>query len=547
MIKKNQLKRYVKLGTIAMVAGSATSAIAHPTLTFDKASIPTRYIVKFKQDEQPFSMANNPFWGPRIGQQALLSQIQASDIEPIGHDALYSAKLAEERVEALRSRPDIEYVEIDPPRFLMSETTPWGYFAVKADQLEDSQAGNQTICIIDSGYDLAHNDLSGNRVTGTNDRGTGQWYIPGSNNAHGTHVAGTIAAIANNEGVKGLLPNQNVNLHIVKVFNESGWGYSSTLVRAIQTCADNGAKIVNMSLGGSQSSRTEQNAMDALYERGVLMIAAAGNSGNTAHSYPASYDSVMSVAAVDSNYDHASFSQATNQVEIAAPGVAVLSTVSVGEGVLSTIITEDRDYFRRGVVPHNRLNNNGFGFESAPIAGQYTAPLALCDTSSGRYQCGDMRGKICLTERIANETPSVRPEINAVAACNNAGALAAMVYSNQQRPGLQNPFVLDQFNTYPLLSVSVNRNVGQELAALVGQDITVSTRTGEDYQYYNGTSMATPHVSGVAGLVWSYHPQCSAKQIRQALTQTALDLDVLARYIVLDGIVTSWRKILTGQ
>lgn len=529
MIKKNQLKRYVKLGTIAIVAGSVTSAMAHPTLTFDEASIPTRYIVKFKQDEQPFSMANNPFWGPRIGQQALLSQIQASDIKPIGHDALYSAKLAEERIEALRSRPDIEYVEIDPPRFLMSETTPWGYFAVKADQLEDSQAGNQTICIIDSGYDLAHNDLSGNRVTGTNDRGTGQWYIPGSNNAHGTHVAGTIAAIANNEGVKGLLPNQNVNLHIVKVFNESGWGYSSTLVRAIQTCADNGAKIVNMSLGGSQSSRTEQNAMDALYERGVLMIAAAGNSGNTAHSYPASYDSVMSVAAVDSNYDHASFSQATNQVEIAAPGVAVLSTVSVGEGVLSTIITEDRDYFRRGVVPHNRLNNNGFGFESAPIAGQYTAPLALCDTSSGRYQCGDMRGKICLTERIANETPSVRPEINAVAACNNAGALAAIVYSNQQRPGLQNPFVLDQFNTYPLLSVSVNRNVGQELAALVGQDITVSTRTGEDYQYYNGTSMATPHVSGVAGLVWSYHPQCSAKQIRQALTQTALDLDVPGR------------------
>ncbi|WP_438885210.1 hypothetical protein, partial [Bacillus cereus group sp. BC244] len=88
-----------------------------------------------------------------------------------------------ERVEALRSRPDVEYVEIDPPRFLMSETTPWGYFAVKADQLEDSQADNQTICIIDSGYDLAHNDLSGNRVTGTNDRGTGQWYIPGSSNA----------------------------------------------------------------------------------------------------------------------------------------------------------------------------------------------------------------------------------------------------------------------------------------------------------------------------------------------------------------------------
>ena len=530
MVNTTQLKRYAKLGSL-VIALSPITAIANPLNNINETEIPTRYLVKFKQDNQPFSMAHNPFWGPRLGQQALLSNAQATDVQQLGHDSIYTVELAAERAQHLRLRPDVEYVEIDPPRFLMSHTenTPWGYVAVNVDQLDDYQAGNQTICIIDSGYDLAHNDLSGNRVTGSNDRGTGQWYIPGNNNAHGTHVAGTIAAITNNEGIKGILPNQNVNLHIVKVFNESGWGYSSSLVRAIQTCADNGANIVNMSLGGSQASRTERNAIDRLYQQGVLMIAAAGNSGNTAHSYPASYNSVMSVAAVDSNYDHASFSQATNQVEISAPGVAVLSTVTVGEGVLSNIVTQEHDYFNRGVVPHNRLNNNGFGFESAPIAGQYTAPLALCNTSSGRYQCGDMRGKICLTERIGNETPSVRPEINAVAACNHAGALAAIVYSNSQRPGLQNPFVIDQFDTNPLLSVTVDRNVGLELAAIQGQIITVSTNTGADYQYYNGTSMATPHVSGVAGLVWSYHPQCSAQQIRRALTQTALDLDVLGR------------------
>ncbi|MCV5902156.1 S8 family serine peptidase, partial [Escherichia coli] len=80
----------------------------------------------------------------------------------------------------------------------------------------------------------------------------------------------------------------------------------------IQTCADNGANVVNMSLGGSQSSRTEQNALKAIYDQGVLLIAAAGNDGNTAHSYPASYDSVMSVAAVDNQNDHAAFSQATD-------------------------------------------------------------------------------------------------------------------------------------------------------------------------------------------------------------------------------------------
>lgn len=99
-------------------------------------------------------------------------------------------------------------MEVDPPRYLLSETVPWGYNAVNAQQLDDFNAGNRTVCIIDSGYDLSHNDLSGNRVAGTNDSGTGSWSDPGNNNAHGTHVAGTIAAIANTEGVKGVMPNQ---------------------------------------------------------------------------------------------------------------------------------------------------------------------------------------------------------------------------------------------------------------------------------------------------------------------------------------------------
>ncbi|MCG6406723.1 S8 family serine peptidase, partial [Vibrio fluvialis] len=141
--------------------------------------------------------------------------------------------------------------------------------------------------------------------------------------------------------------------------------------------------------GGSQSSRTEENALKTIYDQGVLLIAAAGNSGNTAHSYPASYNSVMSVAAVDSNNDHAAFSQATNQVEIAAPGVAILSTVTVGEGVLSDISLNGSNYFDRGVVPHNRLIVSGSNYVPAPVAGNVTAALASCDVSSGQYVCGD--------------------------------------------------------------------------------------------------------------------------------------------------------------
>ncbi|MEF1228543.1 S8 family serine peptidase, partial [Vibrio fortis] len=379
------------------------------------------------------------------------------------------------------------------------------------------------------GYDLAHNDLSGNLVSGTNDSGTGSWSVPGNNNAHGTHVAGTIAAIANTEGIKGVMPNQNVNLHIVKVFNEAGWGYSSSLVKAVQTCADNGANVVNMSLGGSQSNVTERNALNAVYDNGVLLIAAAGNDGNTAHSYPASYDSVMSVAAVDNKSDHAAFSQATNQVEIAGPGVAILSTVTLGEGKLSDIRLNGVSQFERGIVPHNRLVQSGGSYGPDPVAGSITAELASCEVSGSRFNCGDMSGKICLTERVGNQSSGSYPEIDAVQACYNAGASAAIVYSNSDLPGLQNPFLVDQNNAARMVSVTVDRAFGQELVGYVGQEITVSTTKGEDYEYYNGTSMATPHVTGVAGLVWSYHPTCTAAQVRNALIKTATDIDVVGR------------------
>lgn len=283
--------------------------------------LPKRYIVKFKNadtaaamsannlqstegvqvDALPTTMDYQPMVAEISAQHSALNKVQAKEMKRIGRTNSYSVKLDAKGISALKSRPDVEYVEEDLPRHFLSETTPWGQTYVGATQLSDSQAGNRTICIIDSGYDRGHSDLNGNNVTGTNNSGTGNWFEPGNNNAHGTHVAGTIAAIANNDGVVGVMPNQNANIHIVKVFNESGWGYSSSLVSAIDTCVTNGANVVTMSLGGSGSSTTERNAMAAHYNNGVLLIAAAGNAGNSTHSYPASYDSVMSVASVDSN------------------------------------------------------------------------------------------------------------------------------------------------------------------------------------------------------------------------------------------------------
>ncbi|WP_334049782.1 S8 family serine peptidase [Alteromonas gracilis] len=239
---------------------------------------------------------------------------------------MVAATMSKSALNKLRNNPNVESIEVDVLRKPMAQTTPYGYTMVQANQFGQSDTTARKVCIIDTGYNLGHPDLPGTNdgVTGqANNSAVGNWYNDG--NGHGTHVAGTIAAYDNNEGVVGVYPG--VDMHIVKIFNDNGqWTYASDLIGAITQCQDAGSNVVNMSLGGGSSSNTERNAMQSFTDAGMLLVAAAGNDGNSAKSYPASYDAVMSVAAVDSNENRASYSQYNDQVEIAAPGSAVQST-----------------------------------------------------------------------------------------------------------------------------------------------------------------------------------------------------------------------------
>jgi serine protease len=134
-----------------------------------------------------------------------------------------------------------------------------------------------------------------------------------------------------------------------------------------------------------------------------------------------------------------------------------------------------------------------------------------------------------VAERNGNQVGSNYPEIDAAKACTDAGASGVIVYSNTQRPGLQNPFLVDAGNDISVPSVSVNRALGQQLLAQLGSSTTLTVNGNQNYAYYNGTSMATPHVAGVAALAWSNNPDCSATEVRNALKSTAIDLDVPGR------------------
>lgn len=411
-------------------------------------------------------------------------------------------------VAALQRNPNVEYVENDAPRYAFGttgstlpgtpQTTPYGITMVQANQVSDAVAGNRRLCIIDSGVDAGHEDLAGNILNGENLTTSGEWYT--DENSHGTHVTGTVAAIDNAVGVVGVMPHRQINLYIVKVFDASGEAPDSVVVRAMIDCGSAGANVISMSLGGPDATQLGLRTTQKLARNNVLLVAAAGNAGDTSISYPAGYPDVVSVAAVDSTRTQASFSQTNADVELAAPGVSVLSTVPIGSQIEGSIAVGSKTY-------------EALPMEGSPVT---SASGALADFGLGDTAvAGSMTGKVCVIQR--GSISFAQKVVN----CQNSGGVAAIVYNNAA--GEVNGTLGTTVTSIP--SVGTLQSIGQTLLKKVGQTGTVSvSRTNDAYASYSGTSMATPHVSGVAALVWSYYPQCTAAQIRNSLDLSAQDL-----------------------
>jgi serine protease len=421
-------------------------------------------------------------------------------------------RLPARAVEALEQSPAIAFIEPDHRRYPLGDIVPYGIEMVQAHLVSDEHAANRKVCVIDSGYYIGHSDLQNNNVTGNSNAGSGDPFRDSC--GHGTHVTGTISALANGEGVLGVLPSGHVGLHIVKVFGDDdfssgacGYSHTSSVINAAQECAAAGAHVINMSLGGSGSSNAEAQAFQNLFDQGILLVAAAGNDGNTRHSFPASYDAVISVAAIDQNKALAGFSQRNNQVELAAPGVSVISTVPTQEAAL----TVDGQLYL-------------VGFMTGSVRTAVSGPLAsggLCNSQdsgwSGRVVLCE-RGEISFGDKVANVTAS--------------GGLGAVIYNNE--PGNFSGTLSNNQNFVSAIpAVSASQEDGQQLlASALGTQAQVSTELlapASGYAAQQGTSMASPHVAAVAALVWSHDTSWTNQQIRNALAATAEDLGAPGR------------------
>jgi thermitase len=194
--------------------------------------------------------------------------------------------------------------------------------------------GGTKIGIVDTGIDQTHPELSGKTVNCAD--AVGGTLLEGTcidDNMHGTHVAGTIAAKAHNAtGVAGVAFNSS--LAICRALRSAaGTGLTSDVANCITWAHTRGAKVISMSLGGGDSTTLKSavaNAWKSGAANGSVLIAAAGNDGDSTVNYPAGYPEVVSVAATDHRDARASFSNTNPDVEVAAPGVSVLSTIPGG-------------------------------------------------------------------------------------------------------------------------------------------------------------------------------------------------------------------------
>lgn len=309
---------------------AAESADLFTRETMEAPAVPGEYLVKFRPGTAKAARAN---LAKAQGGESI-ARIDALDIEVMSFPALQAngnGKAAEKIMTALKNNPNVQFVE--PNYIYESQFVPndpgvsqqWAWGKIDAYRAWDVSQGSAStvIAVVDTGVQLNHPDLSTKIVAGYD-------YVDGDTvaddgNGHGTHVAGSAAAKTNNStGGAGMCPN--CSIMPVRVLNNQGSGTLANVANGITWAANNGAKVINLSLGGSGSA-TLQQAVDYAWSKGVFLACAAGNENTSNLTYPGGYANCFTVASTNSSDNRSSFSNwGASWVQVAAPGESIYST-----------------------------------------------------------------------------------------------------------------------------------------------------------------------------------------------------------------------------
>lgn len=405
--------------------------------------------------------------------------------------------------------------QIQVPNFNEGVATPWGITAVHAPEAwQVAQGGAKArVLVLDTGIDPKHPALKANFEKGRNffenyDGPNPDDFI--DKEGHGTHCAGTIAGAYNEQtGFTGVAPLAKILMG--RVCGELGCS-NIAVAQGIDWGVAQKVDVISMSLGGAYSSSAERLAVVNAEKAGVTVVAASGNSGVGTVSFPAALPTVVAVGAVDSSITKTNFSQWGPELDIVAPGAAVVSTVPQGTGRDSvTELTVD------GVT--TRVKSAAFSgtklFSTPRVGDLVPAGLGKAEDFNGIDVKGKIalisRGQIAFSEKVQNAL--------------KAGAIGVVIYNNTV--GLMQGALSEDGSEIDAAVVMIEQALGSSLvqSIVAGKKASVAISTSaSDYAMFDGTSMATPHVAGVAALIKSANKNLTPAQVRTILATTARTL-----------------------